>query len=215
MNLIKKGVRFIFPSLTKALYVDMGKDKSDVEVIEERYFSPHHMLLRAASASVMEAQGTFVRAREFHVLTAMVMSALAVESLCNAIGYRVVPGWKDFEQISAWAKIRLICSVLGIKYDKGSAPWQQLQILLTFRNAIAHGKPERVVVKGKFSRSDYEKLVINRFGEPLSKFERELTVENARLSVACVRMVEDLLTSNLPADCQMGLLVDAWTHSLS
>ena len=195
--------------------MDIGGRDSDVEVTEERYFSPHHLLLRVASTSVMEAQGAFVRAREFHILTAMVMSALAVESLCNAVGYRVVPGWKDFEQISAWAKIRLICGALGIKFDKGCAPWQQLQILLTFRNAIAHGKPERVVVKGKFSMSDYKKLIINRFGEPLSKFEKGLTVENARLSVASVRMVENLLTSNLPVDCQMGLLVDAWTHSLS
>ena len=146
-----------FISLSRALYVDIEEEKLDVEVTEDRYFSPHHMLLRAASASVMEAQGTFVRAREFHILTAMVMSALAVESLCNAVGYRVVPGWKDFEQISAWAKIRLICSALGIKYDKGSAPWQQLQILLTFRNAIAHGKPERVLVKRKFLMADYDK----------------------------------------------------------
>lgn len=195
--------------------MDPSGAKVDVTVVEERYFSPHHMLLRAASASVMDAQGSSDRKRDFHVLTAMIMSALAVEALCNAIGYRVVVGWNDFEQISSWAKIRLICSALGIEYDRGRAPWPQLKILLTFRNTIAHGKPERVVVERTLSRKDYEALVINRIGEPRSRFERGLTLENARLSLACVRTVEDLLTSKLPVDCQMGLVVDAWTHSVS
>jgi len=188
---------------------------TDVEITEERYFSAHHLLLRSASASVMAAQGTAAHGRDFHILTAMVMSTLAVEALCNAIGYRVVPGWKDFEQISPWAKIRLICGALGIDYDKGSAPWQQLRPLLEFRNAIAHGKPERIISKRKVTSVEYDNLVINRCAEPLSKFELGLTIENARLSLACVKRVEDILTSNLPEGSQMGLLVDAWTHSVS
>jgi hypothetical protein len=87
-------------------------------------------------------------------------------------------------RFAAWAKIRLICTALGIDYDKGEAPWQQLQTLLTFRNAIAHGKPEKIVAKQRLRKSAYEKLVVNRVKEPLSKFERVLTVENARASLA-------------------------------
>lgn len=193
--------------------MDSFQSKHEMEVTEERYFSTHHLLLRAANAAVMEAQGSSVRNRELHILTAMVMSALAVEALYNAIGYRIVPGWKDFEQISAWAKTRLICSVLKIDYDKGCEPWQRLKKLLLFRNAIAHGKPEEVIVKRKLSVSDYDRFVINRLDAPISKFERGLTVENARLSLACVSMVKDLLISSLPEDSKIGLLVDAWTYS--
>lgn len=187
----------------------------NVEITEERYFSPHHMLLRAAGASVFAAQQRHVSGRELHILTAMVMSALSVEALCNAIGYRVVPGWKDFEQIPAWAKIRLLCGTLKIDYDKGCAPWQQLKALLAFRNATAHGKPERVLAKYTLANADYDGLAVNRIQEPLSKFESSITLENARLSLACVREVERILTSRLPFESQMGLMVEAWTHCVT
>lgn len=202
--------------------MEVGKEMNDagrvgdktIEVIEERFYSPHHLLLKSASASLMAAQGRFEGGRDVHILTVMVMSALAIEALCNAIGHRVLKGWEDFEQIPPWAKIRLICKALEIPYDRGKAPWQQLQLLLSFRNTIAHGQPEHVMARRVVSETEYAAQMNDCSAcYPESKFEKKLTVENARIALATVRQVEDVLTVNIPDGLKMGITVDAWTHT--
>jgi len=184
------------------------------EVIEERYFSPHHMLIRMAAASLFQAQRhTPIYLREEHILTSIVMSSLAIEALCNAIGYRVVEGWADYEQISPWAKIRLLCSNLGVAYDRGAQPWQRLQALLTFRNQIAHGKPEYVQNRRVLNTAQLEAVMSsNAMNQPLSSLESKLTLDNARSALAVVRQVEELLTENIPHELKLGIAVEGWTY---
>lgn len=189
--------------------------RARMEVTEERFFSPHHYLLRSASESLMAAQGSIARSRDIHILSTMVMSALSIEALCNAIGYRVIDGWEDFEQIPPWAKIRLICQALKVPYNRGKSPWQELQNLLSFRNMIAHGKPEHIICKRNFSEWEcaHQMNDCSSF-YPESKFEKKLTVDNARVALATVRQVEDVLTLNIPENLKIGITVDAWTHSV-
>ncbi|WP_147292886.1 hypothetical protein [Dyella psychrodurans] len=193
---------------------EQGKTTPLYEAIEERYFSAHHMLLRAAGEALYEAQRIGpVSLREERLLTSMVMSSLAIEALCNAVGYRVVPGWEDYEQISPWAKIRLLCTTLGIYYDRGAHPWQRLRSLLNFRNQIAHGKPEHVRTRRVLTSQELDAVMSNNaMNQPSSKFEANLTAENARIAFATVREIEGLLTENITQELKLGITVEGWTH---
>ena len=115
-----------------------------VKRTQERHFSAHHMLIRAATIARDRAAeknpGWF-----YDELAAMTFAALAIEALCNSIGERVVDDWNDFESARPAAKLRTIALRLGIEYAKNREPWPGVFQLLAFRNLVAHAKPELVV----------------------------------------------------------------------
>src|SRR3954471_2833467 len=105
---------------------------------QERQFSAHHMLIRAAE--IARDRGTEKKPGwMFDELSAMTFAALAIEALCNSIGDRVVPGWaKDFESASPNAKLRILSGRLGLEYDEDKEPWVGARELIKFRNLVAH-----------------------------------------------------------------------------
>lgn len=151
--------------------------------------------------------------RESHTMTAILMSALSVEALCNAIGYRLIEGWEDYEQSKPWMKLRVLCKELKIPFDKGSEPWQSLKDLLDFRNKVAHGKPQWVRrVQSNLDEAAMDAaLAEHRPSTSEAWFEQKLTQEGAGRAVAAARRVETLLTDALPDDLKLGIVVEGWT----
>src|SRR5258708_4894046 len=107
-----------------------------VTVIQKRHFSAHHALLRSAEKYLGAAKNSERFCSDGHFVS-LVMSALAVESLCNTAGEVAVIDWKDFEMTNPRVKVRVICERLGIPYDKEREPFSSLFWLMKFRNAIA------------------------------------------------------------------------------
>lgn len=187
------------------------------EITEERYFSPHHLLLRTAGAALHEAhRRVYSRSapmRESHTMTAILMSALSVEALCNAIGYRLIEGWDDYEQSKPWMKLRVLCKELKVPFEKGSEPWQSLRELLDFRNKVAHGKPQWVRrVRTKLNKASTDAALAEHIPSASEAwFEQKLTLEVASRAVALARRVEALLTEALPDQLKLGIVVEGWT----
>lgn len=187
------------------------------EIIEERYFSPHHLLLRTAGIALHEAHRRVyfhsTPMRESHTMSAILMSALSVEALCNAIGYRLIEGWGDYEQTTPWVKLRVLCKELKLPFDKGAEPWQSLKDLLDFRNKVAHGKPQWVRrVRSGLDQTALDAALAEH--EPSASetwFEAKLRLEEAGKAVALARRVETLLTDALPEDLKLGIVVEGWT----
>jgi hypothetical protein len=189
-------------------------DAQYFETIEERFFSPHHMLMRMAGEALFASQRTLrPPLKDEHLLTAMLMSALAVEALCNAVGHRVVAGWEDYEQIPAWSKIRLLCTTLNIAYDRGAQPWQRLQALLAFRNQVAHGKAEHIRHRRVLTAKQADAALNGAPTIPPAKLEAKLTLENALIAFATAREVEKILTENVPLELKLGLIVEGGTYT--
>jgi hypothetical protein len=187
------------------------------EIVEERYFSPHHLLLRTAGFALHEAHRTVYYSstpmRESHTMSAILMSALSVEALCNAIGYRLIEGWDDYEQSKPWVKLRVLCKELKLPFDKGAQPWQSLKELLDFRNKVAHGKPQWVRrVRNKLDQAALDAaLAEHQPSATEAWFEAKLRLEEAGKAVALARRVEALLTDALPEDLKLGIVVEGWT----
>ena len=179
--------------------------------VEERTFFAHHMLLHAAELEIAESEAT-ERGRFNKCLSAMVMTALAVEGLANAVGSRVATDYPAFERLRPHEKLDLLVEKLQIPRDRAKDPWTTLQFLGGFRNDIAHPKPEFVT---KESVMPEVGLTKTSFETPLSALEREVTVGNAKRAFAAVRELKGLLTDAMPQEARFGIYADMWHGSTS
>jgi hypothetical protein len=167
------------------------------------------MLLHAAQLQLAEAEKT-AKGRFNHCLSAMVMTALAVEALANAVGSRVVSDWQNFEQARPFEKLDTLVALLSIPRDPDQEPWTTLRYLSGFRNDIAHAKPEKLEEERVLPELALEK---DLFRAPKSKLEREITLGNARRVLKGVQALKGLLTDALPLEKRLGIYVDTWSGS--
>ena len=176
--------------------------------MQERRFSAHHMLIRAAEIARD-------RGKEknpgwmFDELSAMTFAALAIEALCNSIGDRMIEGWdKDFESSSPNAKLRILAKHLGIKYESDKEPWAGARELIKFRNLVAHAKPQLIVEEKVMTQEEYDKRL---FDVPESKLEKLINAANADRAVRTVQKIKDILIEKLEPEDKLGLTADGWS----
>jgi hypothetical protein len=77
------------------------------------------------------------------LIPSMVFSVFRIEALCNLYGSQLFPHWGHFESTSFLGKVTMISEFLKIKVDFSAEPWQTLNRMKHFRNALAHAKPQK------------------------------------------------------------------------
>lgn len=169
------------------------------------------MLLHAASLAIDDAAREEL-GRFNKCLSAMVMTALAVEALLNAVGSRVAEDWASYEKLRPHEKLECLTARLNIQRDPGKDPWSTLQFLAGFRNDIAHPKPELVREDRVLPEVGLNKTA---FQTPLSRLEQEVTLGNAKRVYAAVQALKGALTDALPAENRFGIYADMWHGSTS
>lgn len=178
---------------------------------QERYYSPHHRLFQIARIALKNAVES-EEARELNVVTAITFSALGTEAFCNALGYRVVPDWKVFEELKTAQKMEALSQFLNVPFSETSKPWQTLLWLIGFRNEIVHGKPEHVKTKKVLPDIAVEKT---RLDHPKSKLESLLTVGNAKRAVQATKDMYEIFRLVTPIDVGFEIFQDGWSGSVT
>lgn len=176
---------------------------------QERDFFAHHMLLHAAEREIEDAKASEV-GRFNKCLAAMVLSALAIEALANAVGSRVASNWVVFERLNPIEKLASLAKELAFAYEATKEPWSAITQLARFRNDIAHPKPE-LVLEEKFLPE--VALGTTFFDSPQSQIERQITLGNAERAHTAVLALKAILTDNLPEDKRFGIYADMWFGS--
>jgi hypothetical protein len=115
----------------------------------------------------------------------------------NTVGELSVEGFKDFESSSPKAKIRLICSAVGIQYVQSKAPFCAVIDLLKVRNQLAHPKYERLRYESKEMPLEEAEEHYRQLGTLLHGIEKAVTPEFASRSLQAVRALEQLLVGAL------------------
>jgi hypothetical protein len=182
-------------------------DKKEVSYSRERPFSPHNILLSAARDAIDIAKEDKFK-ETFSSITAITMSALAIEALCNAVGERIFEEWSDYESSSPKAKLRIICDKLNIVYESKSEPWTTVAWLSQLRNKLAHGKPQLISESGSLEEKDYES---KSWDKPQSKIEKQLTIVNAERAYKQVTELKFLFSKHMPAGSSFGIAGDMWS----
>lgn len=175
-----------------------------MRITKERTFSPHHTFLGAARVS-LELAKSRQPGWHYHEFTAIVMSALSIEALANAIGARVMTDWKEFESSNPWAKLRLLCEALHIAFDRNAEPWSTAKWLCVFRNRAAHAKPEELLEVKQIPDCAYEQ---ERSEWPASSLEREVTLGKAIRAYEAIQQVKLTLFKAMPSDTNGGIFAD-------
>jgi hypothetical protein len=176
---------------------------------QERIFSAHHMLMRAADRA-FDAAKTKSPGYLYDMMATITFSALAIESLCNTIGDRIIPKWEDFESSSSMAKLRILTEHLQVVFDPKSEPWITAYWLIKFRNQIAHSKPEHVIEEIYLTQQEHDNRL---FDVPESKLEKQITLGNAKRALNATEQIKKILVKQVPADQALGLYVDGWSGS--
>lgn len=168
--------------------------------------------LRASEIKSSEGSTTASGPRSINnYFISMVMSALAVEAIANAVGSRVVSNWSDFERLPPLKKIDYLIVFLGIEHRLMQEPWPALRQLAKFRNSVAHPKPEEIISSRFVFEHEIER---NAFEIPTSKFESQITEGNARRYLEAVCQLKEILFSSIPFGLRHGIFVDDWFGSV-
>jgi hypothetical protein len=181
-----------------------------VVVRKETHYKPHADFYQAASDQLKHIED---KAYEPYasLLSVLLLSAFALEAYLNFIGPTVEPGWDDFDKCPTLAKLRHICSVLGVAIDFGSSPFQSASEVFKFRNKMAHPRDEEVVAEyedrvGHFEKSFYE--------QPKPKWLAFATEDNAKRCHADIGKIIKVLNEKLPKPDPSPLNVGHW-HGLA
>jgi hypothetical protein len=177
----------------------------------ERSFHAHHMLLRIAGDELE----TVKRAEPLspdRCLVVMTFTALALESLANSIGEKVVEGWDDFENLRPIAKLRFLAEHLELPYASDKEPWLTLKQVFRFRNQIAHAKSEIIKTEKIINETQLEKLRLSFSDPPKSKLEDQLTLGNATRFVETARAVEKMFYSKLSDSDNFDIASKGWVE---
>ena len=178
-------------------------------VTKERKYSPHHTLLGAARVCLKLAEEK-QPGSHYHEFTTIVMSALSLEALANAVGSRLITDWSDFESSSPWAKLRILCETLHLDFDRGKEPWSSAKWLCGFRNRAAHGKPEDLLLTKSVPEESFEKEMRN---SPDSWLESQITLGNAKRAYKAASDIKLAFSVALPDDLKLGIYADSTMSS--
>jgi hypothetical protein len=182
-------------------------DKKQISYSRERTFSAHNLFLSAARDAIDIAESDNSK-KTFSSLTAITMSALAIEALCNAVGEKIFKEWSDYESSSPKAKLRIICDKLNIAYEPKAEPWLTVTWLSQLRNKLAHGKPQLITESDSLEESHYES---KSWDKPESKLEQQLTIGNAKRAYKQITELKFLLSKNMPSGSSFGIAGDMWS----
>jgi hypothetical protein len=76
----------------------------------------------------------------YTIMGSLLLSAFTFEAYVNHLGDKTFPFWVQIEATRVLDKYAVLYKQLNISPDFGVRPYQTLQQLFRFRNAIAHGK---------------------------------------------------------------------------
>jgi hypothetical protein len=108
------------------------------------------------------------------MLAGLTMTAFAMEANINFIGDKVVgTAWNERE--AYWKKVKLIFGTLKINADFQKRPYSSIEKLQKLRDALAHGKPERVAEQ-KIVVGTYDELEAQQ--RQSGSWEKMVTVDN-------------------------------------
>ena len=115
--------------------------KKTLEQVEGDYSQVNNLAI--AYCQLKMAKGMKEDYRFRSIVPSMAFSVFRVEALCNLYGSQLFPHWEHFESMSLIGKIAMISEFLKIEVDFSREPWQTLNQMKKFRNALVHAKPQK------------------------------------------------------------------------
>ena len=114
------------------------------------------------------------RGSYYTLMSSLLMTAFTFEAYMNHLGQLKLPFWENIDSIRVLDKYSVLCKQFAMTPNMGVRPYQTLNSLFRFRNAIAHGKSE-LLEKQAVVPIDAEP----HEHSPRTKWEEYVTEDNA------------------------------------
>ncbi len=163
-----------------------------IRLVGERHFHPFHLLIDAASESLI-ALKEYSMGGETFALSTILLSTLAIEALANSVGDHKVDRWNDYLSSNTNAKLRVISGALEVDYDAQKSPWREARDFARLRNLLVHPKPVKMKIDKEINEENLHELLI---GEA-SSIEEAITRSNAELAFKTVNDIKDIFLEKL------------------
>lgn len=137
------------------------------------------------------------------LIPSMAFSVFRIEALCNIYGRRLFPHWDHFESTSFIGKISMISEFVKLEVDFSREPWQTLNKMKSFRNALAHAKPYTSSEEHEVAEDFPERLL--PFPKPKKTILSYSSIENAERFDEVADELEALWMNNAKV---LGYVVD-------
>jgi hypothetical protein len=153
-----------------------------------RDYRPHFDALHGAKTllklSAEQREGCY-----FSWLGSLLLSAFAFEGYLNYLGRKLFPSWDSFERsLGPEAKTRLLADKIKLRLEEDKQPFQTIKALITFRNNVAHLKPDELKEEYQTETIDFKAF------EPIkSDVEKFCNEANARRGIEDVERMMQLL----------------------
>lgn len=178
-----------------------------LQIKRVRQYKPYHDLLGVASMTLEDAENKKPGYYYLQMIT-ITFSALAIEAIANSLGAHFIDRWKDFENASPIAKLRLICDYFNIEINFESKPWSTILWLMKLRNKIAHAKPELIYLNKIMTEEKFKKI---KYETPQSKLDEYITLSKAKEALESVEEIKNLLCSKIPEEERFEFSSDSWS----
>ncbi len=173
----------------------MEEDKKTKKVKVTRVVYEHNYLASISANQLNQAKKEQDGHRFRWIVPSMAFSVFRVEALCNIYGRHLFPHWEYFESSSSiLAKIVMISEFLKLKVDFGVEPWQTINKMIKFRNALAHAKPKELSETHEVD-SDYQERFLP-FPKEKGTILSYSSIENAEKFESVIDELELLWMNN-------------------
>jgi hypothetical protein len=111
------------------------------------------------------------------MIACLTLLAFAVEARFNFLGFMLIEDWN--ERDTTLNKVNIVLESFDIKDDFKKRPYKTIVDLKTFRDTLAHGKPEVVEYEGEITATEEELKQKGRLSAEYEKFLKEELVFQA------------------------------------
>jgi len=174
-----------------------------VSVEKIRYYRPFYYHWHTANVMLEQAQSK-VKGSYYFLVSSLVFRAFTFEAFLNHVGANLFGNWQEFERKGWSEKLKIIRSRCPAPSNFYEDKWPFIEILSKFRNPIAHGKDEDIILNYDCTKEEADR---RRNEYPTLEHESFVSLENAakiqeELGCFMPRLYKAALDKDLHLDCQ-------------
>jgi len=124
-------------------------------------------------------------------LSALTMACFAIEAFANHVGEHLFPSWNTIEKgVSPIGKLKMFIEMKEVKIQYEQAPFNTVNVLMQWRNKIAHGRTEKIKTSYTASDDNFEDLFYKMEQAQWRKYVIDVDIE--RIEKDCKELMETI-----------------------
>ena len=168
---------------------------------------PH--LYHAAAYALDENEGTELS--YYDIMTSLTFSAFTLEAYLNHVGQQRISYWSEIEKITPLQKLKVLYDIAKLPYDASKRPIQTANELFKFRNDMAHGKTEKLVIDVTVSAKE----ALTKGNYIQTRWEQYCNLKEAKRALEDIESIVEYLAKALDLEQHSLYIFGGGSHTIT